>query len=83
VTPRSNYVAPKTTHSYATSSRTASSAPVHKQSNLSCQGKIKGNANSKIYHVPGDAYYDRTTANIVWFCTEAQAQKAGYRKSER
>jgi len=72
-----DYVAPKT------APRTSSSAPVHKQSNLSCQGKIKGNANTKIYHLPGDAYYNRTTANIVWFCTEAQAQKAGYRASER
>jgi len=53
------------------------------ESNLKCEGKIKGNANSKIYHLPGDAYYDRTWDNIVWFCTEAQAQKAGYRASER
>jgi len=54
-----------------------------KESNLSCKGKIKGNANSKIYHMPGDAYYDRTKDNIVWFCTESQAQAAGYRHSKR
>jgi|GEM_PF-4171299 len=85
VTPRSTHVAPKTTHSSSTTARTSPShsTTTHQQSNLSCQGKIKGNANSKIYHLPGDAYYNRTTANIVWFCTEAQAQKAGYRASER
>lgn len=54
-----------------------------KESNLSCKGKIKGNANSKIYHMPGDAFYDRTKDNIVWFCTESQAQDAGYRHSKR
>ncbi|MBS4172261.1 thermonuclease family protein [Bacillus sp. FJAT-49736] len=54
-----------------------------KESNTSCKGKIKGNANSKIYHVPGGAFYDRTRDNIVWFCTESDAIKAGYRKSQR
>ncbi|MBY0001449.1 calcium-binding protein [Priestia aryabhattai] len=53
------------------------------QSNMSCSGQIKGNKNSKIYHVPGGAYYDRTQDNIVWFCSEADAQAAGYRKSQR
>jgi len=54
-----------------------------RQSNMSCSGQIKGNKNSKIYHVPGGAYYDRTQDNIVWFCSEADAQAAGYRKSQR
>jgi micrococcal nuclease len=42
---------------------------------------IKGNINSrgdKIYHVPGSRYYDRTIAE-VWFCTEEEAQAAGFR----
>nr|WP_255257895.1 calcium-binding protein [Priestia megaterium] len=54
-----------------------------RQSNMSCSGQIKGNKNSKIYHVPGGAYYDRTQDNIVWFCSEADAQAAGYRESQR
>lgn len=54
-----------------------------KEANLGCSGKIKGNANSKIYHVPGGSYYDSTTDNIVWFCTGAEAESAGYRKSKR
>ncbi len=49
---------------------------------------IKGNINSKgqrIYHVPGGKWYDRTTVNTAkgqrWFCTEAEARAAGWRKS--
>jgi len=44
-------------------------------------GLIKGNINSKgekIYHIPGDPWYDRTKAE-VWFKTEAEAQSAGFR----
>lgn len=51
------------------------------EKNTSCKGKIKGNASSKIYHEPGDQYYDRTADNIVWFCTAQDAENAGYRAS--
>lgn len=49
-----------------------------------CAGKIKGNisATSKIYHMPGGAFYDRTNPEMC-FDTEAQAQAAGFRKSQR
>jgi endonuclease YncB( thermonuclease family) len=47
---------------------------------------IKGNINrkhQKIYHVPWDKDYNRTKIDVVagerWFCTEAQAVKAGWR----
>jgi micrococcal nuclease len=53
------------------------------ETNTSCKNKIKGNANSKIYHVPGGTYYDKTVDNIVWFCTEQDAQNQGYRRSQR
>jgi len=53
------------------------------ETNTSCKNKIKGNANSKIYHVPGGSYYDKTVDNIVWFCTEQDAQNQGYRRSQR
>ncbi|MDP4086817.1 MAG: thermonuclease family protein [Bacillota bacterium] len=56
---------------------------VDQEVNIMCKGKIKGNANSHIYHVPGDSFYDSTKVNIVWFCTEQDAIKAGYRKSKR
>jgi micrococcal nuclease len=55
------------------------------QTQASTAGKIKGNINSKgekIYHVPGGYYYDKTIAEEL-FSTEAEAQAAGYRKSQR
>jgi endonuclease YncB( thermonuclease family) len=49
---------------------------------------IKGNINAKgerIYHVPGGEYYDVTGIDTSrgerWFCTEAEAQAAGWRRS--
>lgn len=53
------------------------------ETNVNCKGKIKGNANSHVYHVPGGAYYESTKDNIVWFCSEKEAENAGYRKSKR
>lgn len=47
--------------------------------------QIKGNINSKgekIYHVPGGQFYDVTKPEEM-FCTEEEAQAAGYRKSKR
>jgi hypothetical protein len=38
---------------------------------------IKGNINSvRYYYSPGDKDYDRKR----WFCTEAEAEAAGWRK---
>lgn len=51
--------------------------------NTASQGKIVGNVNSKIYHVPGQAGYKMNAANAQYFNTEAQAQAAGYRKAMR
>lgn len=42
---------------------------------------IKG-SKSKIYHVPGGAFYNRTTP-AACFNTEEEAQAAGYTKSSR
>ena len=50
---------------------------------------IKGNIsrNGRIYHVPGGQYYDRTRIDTSkgerWFCSEAEAQAAGWRRSKR
>ncbi|ANC77203.1 hypothetical protein ABE65_010465 [Fictibacillus phosphorivorans] len=47
--------------------------------------EIKGNQTTYngelIYHVPGGRYYDVTDAE-EWFCTEEEAEEAGYRASE-
>ena len=52
-----------------------------------CQ--IKGNISAsgeRIYHLPGGAYYDATKIDPAkgerWFCSEAEAQAAGWRKSK-
>lgn len=49
---------------------------------------IKGNISSKgekIYHVPGQKYYDQTRISPHkgerWFCSEAEARRAGWRKA--
>lgn len=51
---------------------------------------IKGNINAKgkhIYHVPGGHDYERTvideSAGERWFCSEDEAQKAGWRRAAR
>lgn len=58
-------------------------------SQLRSQCVIKGNISSsgeKIYHTPGQRYYERTKIEEVkgerWFCTEDEALKAGWRKSK-
>ena len=46
-------------------------------------GKIRANADSKVYHMPGQRYYDRISAdNLINFETEQDAVKAGFRKSK-
>lgn len=41
----------------------------------------------RIYHVPGQIYYDVTRVNLVrgehWFCSEGEARAAGWRKARR
>ena len=47
-------------------------------------GKIIGNKLSKIYHLPGQAYYDKIKEeNRAYFNSEEEAIKAGYRKAKR
>lgn len=43
---------------------------------------IKGNASSRIYHVPSGTYYERTNPERC-FATTAAAKAAGYRASKR
>ena len=51
---------------------------------------IKGNigkSGTRIYHMPGGRFYDRTRINASkgerWFCTEAEARAAGWRRSRQ
>lgn len=52
--------------------------------------RIKGNisrSGKRIYHVPGAQHYERTRINTSkgerWFCTEAEARAAGWRRAKR
>jgi len=51
------------------------------------KGNISLSTGEKIYHVPGGYYYDDTVIDEAkgerWFCTEAEAVAAGWRKSKR
>ena len=50
---------------------------------------IKGNisSNGRIYHLPGQQFYDRVAVHTDrgqrWFCSEAEAQSAGWRPARR
>ncbi|KWU13497.1 sunset domain-containing protein, partial [Lactobacillus crispatus] len=46
-------------------------------------GKIDGNVNPKIYHVPGPAGYQMNSANAVYCNREQDALNSGYRKAKR
>ncbi|RVU73121.1 MULTISPECIES: hypothetical protein [Lactobacillus] len=62
---------------------TGAPAGNHGDMNTADSGKIVGNVNSKIYHVPGQAGYRMNSSNAVYFNSEAEAQAAGYRKALR
>lgn len=50
------------------------------------KGNIGKHDGTKTYHFPGCAEYERTVVELdlgeQWFCTEEEAQKAGYQKSK-
>ncbi|MFW6076389.1 MAG: thermonuclease family protein [Hyphomicrobiales bacterium] len=54
----------------------------------SAECNIKGNIsrNGKIYHVPGQTHYERTRISPDkgerWFCSEAEAEAAGWRRAK-
>ena len=62
-------------------------SPVAAQQPANCL--IKGNISSKgerIYHPPGCRYYGATVIDTKrgerWFCSEAEAQAAGWRRTK-
>ena len=50
------------------------------------KGNISYNTGERIYHVPGQEYYFATRINWFrgerWFCSEADARVAGWRKAK-
>lgn len=87
-----NACSESTTNSDSTSNPQTSSAHNNNETatnNVSSECKIKGNisySGEKIYHVPGQKYYDSTKIDTKygerWFCSEKEAQAAGWRKSK-
>ncbi len=49
------------------------------------KGNISINTGERIYHLPGQDYYDETKIRPEfgerWFCTESEAKLAGWRRS--
>jgi len=49
------------------------------------KGNISINTGERIYHVPGQRYYDATRISSQygerWFCSEQEARRAGWRKA--
>lgn len=67
--------------------RRSRTAPQQRQVNSDCV--IKGNISSKgvrIYHLPHQRFYDKTRIDTRkgerWFCSEAAARAAGWRKAK-
>lgn len=76
------FVAPAAFHAATSGIATLGSAE-------SCviKGNISINSGKRIYHVPGQEDYEatriRTEYGERWFCTEADARAAGWRKAGR
>ncbi len=45
--------------------------------------RIVGNKRTKVYHLPGQRYYPKKEENKVYFESEEEAIKAGYRRAKR
>jgi endonuclease YncB( thermonuclease family) len=67
---------------------TVGSTPTSKKAAEHGDCLIKGNISSKnerIYHVPGTSWYNKTKIDTAkgerWFCSEDEAQAAGWRKA--
>lgn len=60
-------------------------------SSVSPSCRVKGNISidtgERIYHVPGQKFYSQTRISQEygerWFCSEAEARAAGWRRSKR
>jgi endonuclease YncB( thermonuclease family) len=66
--------------------RDRSAAPQRASGDCAIKGNISAKG-TKIYHMPGQEFYSRTRINEAkgerWFCSEAAARAAGWRKARR
>lgn len=81
--PVSPAVAPSPAPTPAPTEATADPDAVPGDGSLVCPDDfpVKGNATSKIYHLPGTSYYAMTKANVCFRSPEA-AERAGFRASK-
>lgn len=70
------------TSSDITLDRIASALP---GSGCTIKGNVAFDTGERIYHVPGQRYYRATSISLLrgerWFCSEADARRAGWRRS--
>lgn len=69
-----------------TTPKTTQTPEPRETKNCNIKGNISYNTGEKIYHVLGQRYYESTVINTEkgerWFCSEAEAVAAGWRKSK-
>ncbi|TYR37154.1 hypothetical protein FY036_00340 [Mesorhizobium microcysteis] len=62
-----------------------SSKAVARSAGCTVKGNVSIETGERIYHVPGQKYYHDTVISPGygerWFCSEAEARSAGWRKS--
>jgi micrococcal nuclease len=62
-------------------------SPSNTQTGCLIKGNISYNTGEKIYHVPGQQFYEKTKIDTSkgerWFCSEGEAVAAGWRKAKR
>lgn len=72
---------------FSHASEVAVSAARGASSTCTIKGNISINTGERIYHVPGQMFYDETIISPQfderWFCTEAEARAAGWRRARR
>ena len=82
---RGEYVAPWDWRRGQRLSQASKKEPAQTECNI--KGNISTRTGERIYHVPGGQYYSRTKINTSkgerYFCSEAEARKAGWRRSKR
>lgn len=81
------FLSPNVGNAIVGMSSSASEAVISLVGSSDCRikGNVSINSGELIYHVPGQLHYDETTIRPEygerWFCSEADARAAGWRKS--
>ena len=72
---------------WTTATRDAPRVAARDRGGCNIKGNISHNSGRRIYHMPGDRDYERTRISTSrgerYFCTEAEARAAGWRRAGR